>query len=40
MGCDGKVTATRHYRWDRHAEAYRLEGVSREGVPGVTTRQR
>jgi hypothetical protein len=30
---DGKVTSTYHHWWDRHTGAYRLEGMSREGVP-------
>lgn len=30
---DGKVTSTYHHWWDRHTGAYRVEGVSREGVP-------
>ena len=30
---DGKVTGSYQHWWDRHRGAYRLEGVSREGVP-------
>lgn len=30
---DGKVTGSYHHWWDRHRGAYRLEGVSKEGVP-------
>ena len=30
---DGKVTSSYHHWWDRQTGAYRLEGVSKEGVP-------
>ncbi len=30
---DGKVTGSYQHWWDRHRGAYRLEGVSKEGVP-------
>jgi len=30
---DGKVTSSYHHWWDRQTGAYRVEGVSKEGVP-------
>ncbi|HEV8628985.1 MAG TPA: DUF6503 family protein [Thermoanaerobaculia bacterium] len=41
---DGKVTSSYHHWWDRRSGDYRLEGVSKEGVPfrvlfNVSTKQ-
>lgn len=30
---DGKITSSYHHWWDRQTGAYRVEGVSKEGVP-------